>query len=319
MSRELLAVVGLTCTGKTTLALALADALGGPNAVSVVVCDSTKIYRGADIGTAKLTGAARRGYEFLMADVAEPGVRYSAGRYMTEGRAACEEIWRRGRLPLVVGGSGLYFRALVDGICEAPPADAEVRASLLARRAAGENLYEYLAAVDGDAAARISPADEKRIIRALEVFEAAGVPLSKIQSRGTRPMEVDRITAVALDAPRRWLADRVELRAQRMFAEGLAGETRDLWAKVEKETEPPLNAIGYRQAVQILKGEIDSAAALEAVVRETLRLAKKQRTWFKREGKAARLDATAGVDALKEHVMQLWEERLKSNRFYDNI
>ncbi len=284
-------MVGLTCAGKTTLALALADALGGPDAVSVVVCDSTKIYRGADVGTAKLTGEARRGYEFLMVDVVEPGVRYSAGRYMTEGRAACEEIWRRGKLPLIVGGSGLYFRALIDGICEAPPADAEVRASLLARRAAGENLYQYL----------------------------AGVPLSKIQSQGTRPLEVDRITAVALDAPRRWLAARVESRARRMFAQDLVAETRDLRAKVGKETDPPLNAIGYRQAVQLLKGELEAGAVLEGVIRETLRLAKKQRTWFKREKKAARLDATAGTDNLKEHVLALREERLQINTFYDRM
>ncbi len=312
-------MVGLTCAGKTTLALALADALGGPDAVSVVVCDSTKIYRGADVGTAKLTGAARRGYEFLMVDVVEPGVRYSAGRYMTEGRAACEEIWRRGKLPLIVGGSGLYFRALIDGICEAPPADAGVRASLLARRAAGENLYQYLAGVDGEAAARISPSDEKRVIRALEVFEVAGVPLSKIQSQGTRPLEVDRITAVALDAPRRWLAARVESRARRMFAQDLVAETRDLRAKVGKETDPPLNAIGYRQAVQLLKGELEAGAVLEGVIRETLRLAKKQRTWFKREKKAARLDATAGTDNLKEHVLALREERLQINTFYDRM
>ncbi len=298
-------MVGLTCTGKTTLALALADALGGPDVVSIIVCDSTKIYRGADIGTAKLIGESRRGYEFFMLDVVEPGVRYSAGRYMTEGRATCEEVWRRDKLPLVVGGSGLYFRALVDGICEAPPADAEVRALLVARRAAGENLHEYLACVDKDAAARISPTDEKRIIRALEVFEVTGMPLSEIQSKGARPLEVDRITAAVLDAPRRWLAGRVDSRARRMFAQGLVDETRELRAKVEKETDPPLNAIGYRQAIQLLKGEIEAEAALEAVVRETLRLAKKQRTWFKREEKAARLDATVGVESLKEYVLAL--------------
>jgi tRNA dimethylallyltransferase len=225
--------VGLTCTGKGKLALALADALGGPDAVSIIVCDSTKVYRGADVGTAKLTGEARRGYQFLMVDVADVGTPYSAGRYMTEGRAACEETWACGRLALVVGGSGLYFRALVDGISEAPPADADVRAALRARRAAGEDLHKRLREVDPEAGARISPADEKRITRALEVYQLTGVPLAEIHSRGARPLEAERVAAVALDAPRPWLAERVEERARRMFAQGLRAETARLLAEVE--------------------------------------------------------------------------------------
>jgi tRNA dimethylallyltransferase len=207
MRRELIAVVGPTCTGKGALAVALADALGGPAAVSIVVCDSAKIYRGADVGTAKVTGAARRGYEFFMVDVVEPGAPYSAGRYMSEGRAACEELWRRGKLPLVVGGTGLYFRALVDGICEAPPADGAVRAALRARKAAGEDLHRYLSDVDAEAAAHIAPADTKRIVRALEVFELTGETLTKIHKKGNQPLEADKIV-VALDGPRPWLLER---------------------------------------------------------------------------------------------------------------
>lgn len=312
MPRELLAIVGLTCTGKATLALALADALGGPDAVSIIVCDSTKVYRGADVGTAKLTGAARRGYEFLMADVADPGVPYSAGRYMAEGRAACEETWRRDRLALVVGGSGLYFRALVDGICEAPAADADVRAALRARRAAGEDLHKRLREVDPDAAARISPADEKRIVRALEVYELTGVPLAEIHSKGTRPLEAERVAVVALDASRRWLAERVEERTRRMFARGLLAETARLTAEVEDATAPPLNAIGYRQAVQLLRGELDEETAFGHVVRETLRLAKRQRTWFKKEKRALRLNAAEGPGRLTERVVALWEALLQN-------
>lgn len=305
MRRELIAIVGVTCTGKGNLATAVADVLGGPGAISIVVCDSVKIYRGADVGTAKLTGAARRGYEFLMVDVVDPGTPYSAGRYMDEGRAACEELWRRGKTPVVVGGSGLYFRALLDGICEAPPADAAIRDALRGRRAAGEDLHGYLSDVDPDAAARISPSDEKRIVRALEVWELTGVPLSKIHSKGARPLDVDDITVAALDAPRRWLADRVEERTRRMVAGGLLAETRSLLARVKKPAAPPLNAIGYRQMVQLLQGELDAETAFAGVVRETGHLAKKQRTWFKKERRAVWLDAAKGLGPLTDEIIGL--------------
>jgi tRNA dimethylallyltransferase len=278
----------------------------------MIVCDSTKVYRGADVGTAKLTGEARRGYEYLMVDVVEPGIPYSAGRYMTEGRAACEEAWRRNRLALVVGGSGLYFRALVDGMCEAPGADADVRGALRARRAAGEDLYDYLREVDAEAAARISPADEKRIIRALEVYELTGIPLAEVHSRGATALEADRVAVVALDAPRRWLAPRVEERTRRMFARGLLAETAALLAEVADETAPPLNAIGYRQAVQLLRGELDEETAFAHIVRETLRLAKRQRTWFKKEKRAVRLSATERPGRLNERVVELWEALLQN-------
>lgn len=287
------------------MATALADALGGPEAVSIVACDSAKIYRGADVGTAKLTGAARRGYEFLMVDVVEPGTPYSAGRYMEEGRAVCNELWHRGKLPVVVGGSGLYFRALVDGICEAPPADAAVRGALRARQAAGEDLHEYLSAVDAAAAASISPSDEKRILRALEVWELTGVPLTEIHSRGARPLGIDEITVVALDAPRRWLADRIEARTRRMVGAGLLAETRDLLAKVDNPSAPPLNAIGYRQMVQLLQGELDAETAYALVGRETRRLAKRQRTWLKHERRAVWLDAAKGPESLRDEIIEL--------------
>jgi len=310
MRRELIAVVGPTCTGKGALAMALADALGGPAAVSLVVCDSAKIYRGADVGTAKVTGAARRGYEFFMVDVVEPGVPYSAGRYMSEGRAACEALWRRGKSPLLVGGTGLYFRALLDGICEAPSADAAVRTALRAREAAGEDLHGYLSEVDAETAARISPADKQRIVRALEVFELTGEPLTKIRKKGNRPLEADGVV-VALDGPRPWLLERIELRTRRMLAAGLLAETRRLLARVERPEAPPLNAIGYRQMVQLLRGELDEEAAAAQVVAETRRLAKRQRTWFKRERRAKWLDAAKGTDALVDEALKLLPTGLK--------
>jgi tRNA dimethylallyltransferase len=306
MRRELIAVVGLTCTGKGNLALAAADVLGGPGAVAIVVCDSVKIYRGADVGTAKVPPAERRGYEFHMVDVADPGEGYSAGRYMREGRAACEDVWGRGKLPLVVGGTGLYFRALVDGIAEAPPADEDVRASLAARRARGEDLHARLREVDAEAAARISPADDKRIVRALEVFELTGIPLSRIQRTGNVPLAAGRVAVVALAAPRRWLAGRVAERTRRMLTAGLRDEAARLLALTGDAAAPPLNAIGYREALQLLAGEWDEAEAAERIDTATLRLAKKQRTWFKREPRAVWLDAERGLDGLREKALAVW-------------
>jgi tRNA dimethylallyltransferase len=304
--RELLALVGLTCTGKGKLALAVADELGGPDAVSLVACDSAKVYRGADVGTAKVAPAARRGYEFRMVDVVDPGASYSAGRYMREGRAACEDLWRRGKLPLVVGGTGLYFRALVDGIAAAPPADEGVRASLQARRERGVDLYGYLSDVDAAAAARISPADAKRVVRALEVFELTGVPLSKLHGEGSRPFALDKLAVVALNGSRRWLAERVAERARRMLAAGWREETEKLLRRAGNPAAPPLAAIGYRHMVRFLAGELNEEEIVERVTRETLLLAKRQRTWFKKERRAVWLDAEKGTEPLREEVLAIW-------------
>jgi len=306
MRRELLAIVGLTATGKGRLALDVAEALGGPERVSLLGCDSAKVYRGADVGTAKLTGEARRGFEFFGVDVVDPGVPYSAGRYQQEGREACEALWRRGRLPVVVGGTGLYLRALLDGLSEAPPADEAVRRALLARRAAGEDLHAALHAVDPEAAARIAPADAHRIIRALEVYELTGFPLSELHGRGAEPFAVDKIAVFALEAPRPWLAERVERRTRRMREAGLLAETRELLRQVDRPTAPPLTAVGYRQLVQFLHGAWSEEEAYAQIARDTLRLAKRQRTWFKREARAAKLEAAAGPEALRAEILRRW-------------
>jgi len=305
MARDLIAVVGVTCTGKGALALALGEALGGPSAAAVVVCDSAKIYRGADVGTGKLLGEARRGFSFYMVDIAEPGEQYNAGRYMEEARRACDEIWREGKTVVVVGGTGLYVRALLDGICEAPPADAEVRASLSARQRAGENLHRYLAAVDGAAAARITPADTKRIVRALEVYELTGVPLSAFQRAGAPPLATGRKLMVALDGPRPWLAARIDERTARMVAAGLRGEVEGFLARGLAPPLPPLNAIGYRQLAAAMKGEVDDETAIAQISRDTRRLAKRQRTWFKKDPRAAWMDAAAGTETLAATVLRM--------------
>jgi tRNA dimethylallyltransferase len=306
VARNLIAVVGPTGTGKGQLALALGAALGGPAAAAVVVCDSVKIYRGADVGTAKIPPAARQGLAFYMVDVADPGERFSAGRYMKAAREACAEIWARGRTAVVVGGTGLYFRALMEGICAAPAADAGTRARLRARAAAGEDLYATLARVDALAAGRVSPADEHRIIRALEVFELTGRPLSALHERKPVPLASDHALVVILDGPRPWLAERLERRTKHIVEAGLADEVRALLARGAPPEKPPLNAIGYRQFVAVSRGEMDEPAATALMTRDTRRLAKRQRTWFKPLAAAARLDASRGTGDLAAVVLELW-------------
>lgn len=305
----MLAIVGLTAAGKGALALAVGEALGGPRAVAFVVCDSVKVYRGADVGTAKLVGADRRGFDFFMTDVAEPGEVYSAGKYMSAARAVCEQIWLSGRLPVVVGGTGLYFRALVDGICEAPAADAQTRASLLNRRAAGEDLYAYLSRVDPVTASRVAPADLKRIIRALEVYELTGVPLSAFHGTAEPAWPLDRLLVVALDGPRPWLAARIVARVRRMLAGGLRAETDRLLAAGVPPSAPPLNAIGYRQMVDVVRGEMDEEEATVIIARDTRRLAKRQRTWFKKDKRCVWFDGARGTEYIRDEILNLWATR----------
>ncbi len=301
----MIAVVGPTCVGKGALALALGEALGGPSAAAIISCDSVKIYRGADVGSAKISGPARRGFEFFLVDVASPGEVFSAARYMTEARAACARIWDRGSVALVVGGTGLYFRALLDGICAAPAADAAVRASLQARAAAGGDLFAYLKSVDAETAARLSAADAQRIIRALEVYETSGLPLSSFHRRGAAALAPDLLTIFALDGPRDWLAARVAARTQRLLAEGLRGETERILASGVVPAAPPLSAIGYKEMVGVITGTYGEETAAELITRNTRRLAKRQRTWFRAERRAVRLDATRGPEYLRDEILNI--------------
>ena len=312
MGRDLIAVVGPTCTGKGTLALALGDELGGPGQVAVVVCDSVKIYRGADVGTAKIAAPDRRGFDFYMLDVADPGETFSAGRYMVAAREACEAVWAEGKTVIVAGGTGLYFRALLDGICAAPPANAAVRSRLRVRAAEGEDLYETLRRVDPPAASGIKRGDAARIIRALEVYETTGLPITGFRVEGSPPLRRDRTLVLILDGPKPWVAERIDRRTTALVAGGLREETEKLLARVGSAEAPPLNAIGYRHMVAALAGELRPDELITAIARDTRRLAKRQRTWFRREERGVWLEANLEVAALVEGALRLWKGALPS-------
>lgn len=289
---RLICVVGPTCTGKTGAALALADHLGGADAFEIVSCDSAKVYRGLDIGSAKYPPDKRRGYKFNMVDVVDPRDIYSAGQYGVDAADVIERIWGEGKSPVLVGGTGLYFRALVDGLCDAPPADPEIRKKLEMEAAAGEDLLAELKEIDPKVAANLNPNNIKRIIRALEVYRITGVPLGEIQEDTNPPLHFDGLTVFGLDGPRDWLAERIGRRAERMVEEGLEDEVRGLLASRVPRDAPAMQAIGYKQTVTYINGGIDRAEWLRLIARDTRRLAKRQRTWFKADERVIWFDAS---------------------------
>ena len=277
------AVVGPTATGKSDLGLALAEALDG----EVVNADAMQLYRGMDIGTAKLTAAERRGVPHHQLDVLEVSEDASVARYQAEGRADLAAIAARGRRPVVVGGSGLYVRALLDRL-EFPGTDAQVRARLeeRAERHGTRPLHDELARLDPAAAIAIGPANTRRIVRALEVITITGRPYT-----ANLPEQVYEVPAVqiGLDCDRDVLDARVEARVDRMWEQGLVEETLGLLARGMGRTAA--RAVGYAEVLALVRGETDERTAHDAVVANTRRLARKQMTWFGRDPRIHWLDA----------------------------
>jgi tRNA dimethylallyltransferase len=277
----LIAIVGPTASGKSRLAQDLALAHQG----EVVSCDSLQVYRGLDIGSAKPTPAERRQVPHHLIDVVNPGETFSAAEYARRGRQALLDIAERGRLPVVAGGTGLYLRALLFGLFEGPARDVRLRPRLeaIARRFGERRLHRLLARVDPEAARRLPPADRVRVVRALEVYWGTGRPLSEHHRKRPDPLEGFRVQVVGLDPGRPALARAVRERTRQMLARGLIAEVRALLTRGLDPGLRPLQAIGYRQAVAVVLGEMTAAEAEEAIVRATLQYAKRQMTWFRHQ------------------------------------
>jgi tRNA dimethylallyltransferase len=293
---ELVAVVGPTAAGKSAVALAAAERAGA----EIVSCDSMQLYRGLDIGTAKPTAAERARVRHHLVDVLEPDDGYSAARFAADADAALADIAARGRRALLVGGTGLYLRALRFGLVEAPPRDEGLRAQLLAEEVSQPGLlHRRLATVDAAAAARLAPADLVRVVRALEVHALTGVPLSQHHAQH-QPRERIRTQVLFFDPPFEDVEARIAARAQAMLAAGLVEETRALRARWGAAL-PPLQSVGYAEVGQFLDGQLAEADLPAAIVRSTRRYARRQRTWFKKEPGALRLqtadELTRAIDA----------------------
>ena len=292
---QVVAVVGATATGKSGLALDLAERLDG----EVVNADSMQLYRGMDIGTAKLPAAERRGVPHHLLDVLDVTEESTLAAYQSAARAAIADIRGRGRMPVLAGGSGLYVRAALDEL-EIPPADPQVRARLEARSAAGEDdaLREELRRVDPAAAEAIQDNNIRRIIRALEVVEITGRPFS-----ATAPTKTYVRPSVVIGLRDDWdaLTGRIERRVEQMWADGLLDEVRYLESLGLRRGRTASRAIGYAQALGELDGEMTQAEAVASTQAATRRYARRQESWLRPDPRVQWLDAAA-PDLLEQAV-----------------
>ena len=276
MSEPLLvAIVGPTASGKTALSLAIGEQLGG----EILSCDSVALYREFEIGTAKPSPQERARLPHHLLDIVDPLQPMSAGEYARQARAALEDIRQRGRTPIVVGGTGLYLRALLEGLFAGPERSETLRERL--RRHDPRHLHRVLQRLDPEAAARIHANDAPKMIRAIEVCLASREKMTELWKQGREPLRGFRIVRLGLDPPRAVLYARINARAESMFERGLVEETARLRARYPGAWA--LSSLGYRQAGQLLDGQIDRAEALRAAQQAHRNYAKRQMTWFRRE------------------------------------
>lgn len=280
-SRKVLAVLGPTGSGKSSFAIEIARAVPS----EIISSDSMAVYRGIDIGTDKVPESKRGGVPHHLFDVAEPGSYFSAGLFCRMASEAMESIWSRARLPIVVGGTGLYARALLDGLSRAPSRDEALRDRLKRRISARglPSLYRLLGRLDPRRAKEISARDELRIIRALEIRIITGMPFSEVMERGIDAgrgaMETLKL---CLTLPRPQLYRNIEERVDLMIAGGLAEEARSLWESGRLKG-PASKAIGYRELMPFFVGARSFDASVEEIKKNSRNLAKRQLTWFRKE------------------------------------
>ena len=287
-------LMGPTCTGKTALALELAQRFP----VEIVSVDSALVYRGMDIGTSKPTAAELAAVPHHLIDICDPGDPYSAGRFLRDALACIDAIRGRGRVPLLVGGTMLYYRALTHGLAPLPEADSAVRAALdmVAQSSGWPALHAQLAERDPVAASKIQPADAQRIQRALEVLQLTGKRMSDLQQQSEPPpVRLARFALVPVG--REVLYQRINARFDGMMAAGLLDEVRALWARGDLDPDlPSLRAVGYRQLWNHLAGECSLDDAVAAARQATRNLAKRQLTWLRADPGIAWITALAERD-----------------------
>jgi tRNA dimethylallyltransferase len=276
-----LAVLGPTASGKSALGLALAERLGG----EILNCDSTAVYRGFDIGTDKVPSDEQRGIPHHLIDIADPTQVYTAAQYAHDANRVIRDVHTRGHIPILVGGTGFYYRALTRGLFPGPGADEALRARLerVAARKGPERLHRLLRRVDPESADRIMPRDLKRLVRALEVYFSTGRPLTAHFADTRSPVADCDVVAVTLKIPADLTAERVARRVERQFERGIVDEVKELLASGVPAEARPFGGLVYRQVMEMLRGIRDEMATRALIVQENRRYARRQLIWFRKE------------------------------------
>ena len=279
--RPLVVLLGPTAAGKSAVAVQVAKRYG----TEILTADSRQVYRGMDIGTDKPTLEDRQGIAHRLIDLADPDEPYNAGRYRREALEEIDRVIQAGRLPLVVGGTGLYIRALIRGICGAPEADAETRRELTALVAAQgrEGLYAELIRVDPVTAARLHPNDESKIIRALEVYRLAGCSLASLQAEHQLQAAAFPTLLIGLQRPKDSQYRRIEARIDWQLTHGMVEETRALLTRGYSRALGSMKGLGYRHLAAQFAGEYDAGEMVRRFKQDTRQFAKRQMTWFRKE------------------------------------
>ncbi|ALA60083.1 tRNA (adenosine(37)-N6)-dimethylallyltransferase MiaA [Nitrospira moscoviensis] len=279
--RPVIVLLGPTAVGKSRVAVQVAKRLG----TEVLAADSRQVYRGMDIGTDKPTEEERQGIAHRLIDLADPDQPFNAGRYRQAALSEIDRLYEAGRLPLIVGGTGLYIRTLVRGLCPAPQSDPEIRAELarLSREQGRDRLYAELVRVDPDTAARLHPNDEAKILRALEVHRLSGLPLSALHREHAFQDRPFAALLLGLRRPKEELYRRIEDRIDWQLAHGMVEETRALLTRGYGRGLGSMKGLGYRQVAAYVAGEYDYDEMVRRFKRDTRRFAKRQLTWFRKE------------------------------------
>jgi tRNA dimethylallyltransferase len=312
-SREplLVVILGPTASGKSALAIHLAERFSG----EIVSCDSVAVYRHFEIGTAKPSREERTRIPYHLIDVAEPGEAFTAGEYARQARVAIGEISKRGHLPIVVGGTGLYLRALLEGLFPGPQRSDELRERLRSRAAerGSKHLHRIVSRLDPAAAAKIHANDIPKLVRAIEVCLTARGPMSDLwRERGRDPLAGFRILRIGLNPRREQLYERINQRAKQMFDDGLVVETRSLLQRYgDGRNIAPIHSLGYQQALEYLRGELTLNQAMAAAQQGHRNYAKRQRTWFRREPDVTWLEGFGADPEIRKRANALISERFR--------
>jgi tRNA dimethylallyltransferase len=310
--KPLVVILGPTGVGKSRVAIEVAKRLDS----DILAADSRQVYRGMDVGTDKPPVGARQGIVHHLIDLVDPDEPFNAGLFQRHAIQLIEGLHQRGSLPLVVGGTGLYVRVLLQGLCEAPPSDPGLRAQLCeeVREQGPIPVYERLAAADPVTAAKLHPRDTSKVIRALEVQHLSGIPMSSFQAGHGFTDRPFSALVIGLNREREQLHRRIEERVDWQLVNGLLEETRDLLAQGHRRDTPAMTGLGYRHVAAHLAGEYDREQMVRLFKRDTRRFAKRQMTWFRREPGISWLmiDESEPVEETATRVMRLIDSFLSA-------